>query len=196
MKTNKAKNFGLLESEFQEMCVQLKQGDESIFEKIFISHFKSCRAYLKSSLRASHDESHDATMNTLLNFRRSLILGRIKYGNLNFLFTQMAYYEVIKNRNQKGLNEDRNLEYYRTASINLQEEEKQSHESLIFVLESLPIKQKELIIKHYYNNMQLNEIAKKEGVPSSTMRKRKERILKTIRTKLSEQIKFRNAKSK
>ena len=191
VKTKQSKNFGLHESEFHEMCVQLKSGDETIFERIYLNHFKPCQYYLKSSLGASKDESHDATMQTLLNFRRSLILGKVKYGNLNFLFTQMAYYEVIKSRKKSSTNIDRNLEYFRTASVELSEDEEDAHNNLVNVIASLPQNQKQLIVSHYYNKMKLTEIAEREGVPSTTLRKRKERILKTIKSRLSESLNFK-----
>ena len=189
MESVKDKNFGLRESEFHEMKTQLKQGDETIFEKIYLVHFKLCKLYLKSTLKASEDESHDATMQTLLNFRRSLVLDKIKYGNLNFLFTQMAYYEVLKKRNKAIVDNDRNIEYYRSAVVDVPKEELKEHRELVRIISSLPEKQKKLIVSHYYNDMKLKEIALQQGVSSATIRKRKERILKSIKSRMLEKIK-------
>ena len=84
------KNFGLSEEEFVQLKAQLVRGDEKLFQVIFFAHFESCMNYLKHQYKVPHEKAYDVTMDALLLFRRKILEGKVRYGNLRFLFTQMA----------------------------------------------------------------------------------------------------------
>jgi len=97
-------NFGLSVAEFNQLAAQLADGDIQLFEQIFLSHFEFCMLYVINKYSASRDEAYDCTMDTLLDFRQKIIDGKVKYGNLRFLFTRMAgnrYVDVHYRKNRE-----------------------------------------------------------------------------------------------
>jgi len=97
--TNK-KNFGLSHAKFEELCEGLrKDGDETLFEHVFIQHFEYCQQYLIREDQAPEHLAYDATMDALISFRARLANGSLTYGNLNWLLTRMArqhYYKFLR----------------------------------------------------------------------------------------------------
>ncbi len=81
------KNFGLSPDAFNEHLEKLRRGDEMLFEIIFKSHFEMCRSFLVRKMGAGNDVSYDITLETLMKFRKNLLIGKIQYGNMAALFT-------------------------------------------------------------------------------------------------------------
>lgn len=176
------KNFGLNLMEFNKLCADLKKGDNSLFERIYLSHFKQCQNYLIQQYNISNSESYDVTMDTLINFRKSLILGKIKYGNLNFLFTRMAYFLMLKKRKHvKRLNKEE-LQYFTQLGLVDQDEELQARLNLIEkAIQKLSIEKQKFLEQHFKQKKKLVEMAKLSGESDATVRKRKQRILSEIK---------------
>ncbi|MBK8848019.1 MAG: hypothetical protein IPO27_16395 [Bacteroidetes bacterium] len=84
---NKGQNFGLTPDEFNEHLKELLSGNELLFEIIFKTHFEKCRSFLVRKLGAYDDVAYDITLETLIKFRKNLMAGKIKYGNMVALFT-------------------------------------------------------------------------------------------------------------
>lgn len=97
------KNFGLSQPQFDELCLRLESGDETLVEVIFKSHFDTCRLFLVKKMGASAETAYDVTKDTLLKFRKNLLAGKIRYGNLSALFTIDARNTYLrwKQRQQK-----------------------------------------------------------------------------------------------
>ena len=74
----------------------MKQGDERLFEQIYLAHFKTCVSYLTNQRRATLDDAHTSTMDALLEIRKELIQEKIQYGNLAFYFTYRAGKKLFK----------------------------------------------------------------------------------------------------
>ena len=172
------KNFELTEDQFYEMVKALQKGNEQIYEQIFLSHFKSCLSFVKHKYSASHQDAYDATMDAMLAFMRKLKDGSIKYGNLRFLFTQMAgqmYLKWVKRESRKeGI-----------------EGHDESEEQLIFGEENIELlgkawikmgdQCKSLLNDFYYNEKALNDIAEQLGKSASAIRKQKQRCIEKLR---------------
>jgi len=169
------KNFGFTEVEFQEMQSQLKSGDETLFEQIFLKHFDSCISYLIKNHKIGREEAYDITMETLIDFRKRLIQGKIKYGNLRFLFTKMATQRHIKEikvdkkkENLSSLYDDENLE------------------PDLLLLEKAMMKMgqacKDLLKLHYYEKMPLKDIAQLKDTAPATIRKQKQRCIANLKS--------------
>ena len=92
------KNFGLSSGEFDQMVADLKKNDTSFFKQVFLKHFENCLNFLRKKYRANYDDAYDATMDTLLEFRRLLVEEKLRYGNLRYLFTRMASQIYIRSR--------------------------------------------------------------------------------------------------
>lgn len=99
-----AKNFGLSPEEFLRLCKNLENGDENLVEVIFKSHFEACRKFLSRKMGATSDVAYDLTKDTLLKFRKNLLAGKIRYGNLAALFTLDARNSFLKWQSKMGKN--------------------------------------------------------------------------------------------
>ena len=91
-----SKNFGISRPAFQELLEALRAGDDDLYQQIFLAHFEDCLNFLKRQYNASHQNAYDASMDGLVAFCDLLKKGRIQYGNLRFLFTQMAGQQYMK----------------------------------------------------------------------------------------------------
>jgi RNA polymerase sigma factor (sigma-70 family) len=172
------KNFGLSKITFNEMVLKMRNGDESIFEVVFLVHFDYCLNYIQGKYKASYADAYDASMDALLAFCKGLKDGTIKYGNLKFLFTQMAGQYYFKGIRKNKIQEP--LEDY-----DIPEEEINFEEASLDILdkawELLGEQCRQLLENFYYNNSSLTEIAKKREKSPSAMRKQKQRCIEKLR---------------
>ncbi|MEL6866248.1 MAG: sigma-70 family RNA polymerase sigma factor [Bacteroidota bacterium] len=172
------KNFGLTEATFQQMVHQLEQGDESIYEQVFLTHFKSSQQYLINTYRASQEDAYDACMNALLEFCKRLKAGKIQYGNLRFLFTRMAgqiYFRWIK---RQKLTEE-------LSDFDLPEPSPEVDEDLLETLHKawaqLGPPCQDVLRDFYYEGVSLNSIAERLGRSPVAIRKQKQRCMEKLR---------------
>jgi len=95
------KNFGLTEEEFTKMLQAMKQGDDRLFEHIYLSHYEKCINYLIKFRSATREQAYSATMKALLETRKELIQDKLGYDNLAYLFTNKAGKKLGKIRKLK-----------------------------------------------------------------------------------------------
>lgn len=181
---NSDKNFGLSKEEFSVLLNELKNGDETLFEEIFLNNFQNTCLYIKNKCNIEYDKAYDITMNTLLEYRIRLLDGKIVYGNLKYLFRQMAYHNFVKTvrenkKEEKTLNIKREVDAAQTKS------ERNLQDLLEVAYKHLESGCRNLLDKFYYLSISYDELAKEEGVSYQAIRKRKERCL----TKLKQLIK-------
>jgi len=174
VKISMSKNFGLTETEFEEMRLNLKRGDEKVFEKIFLNHFESCISYLIKNHRIDYELAYDISMDTLIDFRTKLIQDKISYGNLRFLFTRMA--------TQKHLKQIAKAK--KTENISSIFESEDLEEDLVILekaLAKLGENCRDILKLNYYDKMTLNNIATLKDVSHAAMRKQKQRCIFTLK---------------
>lgn len=172
-----SKNFNLTKENFNELRIQLINGNEDLFEQIFLTHFEACKSFLLIKYKCTPEDAYDATMDTLLVFRKKIIQGSINYDNLRFLFTKMASQTLVKDLGFRK----------KQDSVILQvEEENQDH---VFELKTLNIswdklgeKCKQLLKQYYYDNISLKEVAQEMDTNYIALRKQKERCIHRLRT--------------
>lgn len=175
----KEKNFGLTKETFDALVLDMRDGKEDLFEKIFLSHFERCMIYLQQNYGLTHEQSYDASMETLLEFRKGLINNKYVYGNLNFLFTKMASQKFFKASKREmiysPLAEGIDVE---VAPMVLDEDE-------ISILNRAWNKlgnNCQLLLKmFYYENRKLKELADEASKTPASMRKQKERCMNALR---------------
>lgn len=171
------KNFGLTKLEFDQLVEGLKTGKEELFEKIFLSHFDSCKQYLMSNHKASPELAYDITMDTLIQFRKRILTDKTTYGNLRYLFTVMASQNLIKHHQKL-----KKLDY---APFYLEQTPAKSealYEALTFAWDTLEKESKTILEEYYYKKTPLIKIANRLGISDSTMRKKKQRCLEKLRS--------------
>lgn len=178
----KEKNFGVTSEEFNLMVANMKQGNENLFEQIFLSHFEKCLIYLKRNYDITHEESYDTCMETLLDFRKGLLNDKYTYGNLSFLFTRMASQRFFKT--SKSMKNIHSLSTHESEVKTIASEEKMDEEEITLLnkaWEKLGANCQLLLKNYYYENMKLKKIAEDQSKSPASLRKQKERCLNTLR---------------
>lgn len=173
----KGKNFGLSQLEYDQLVSSLKQGKEELFEKIFLSHFDNCQQFLVTNHQVSYELAYDITMDTLIQFRQRILLGKTTYGNLRYLFTVMASQNLFKHY-KKGKKVDLSPFYIEEVPGKSEE----VYDALSSAWNSLENDSKKVLEEFYYNKTPLIKIANKLGITDTTMRKKKQRCLEKLRT--------------
>ena len=172
------KNFGLSEGSFSEMVEHLRKGDEHLYEKVFLHHFDDCLNFVKRKYSAPHQDAYDASMDAMLVFCRKLKNGSIQYGNLRFLFTQMAGQVYLKWIRRESKKEE-------FDEFEFLEEPERFDEETIEVLGKAFAKLgggcSELLNQFYFNENTLKEIAKNLDKSPVAIRKQKQRCIEKLR---------------
>lgn len=177
-KAEHKKNFGLTESAFNELAEALRQGDNRLFEQVFLAHFQECMSYLKQRYGASHEEAYDAAMDTLVEFHGRLLERKVRYGNLRFLFTQMAGQAYIRSARKEKLHvSGEGLEIAEEAEGMEEEALRCLHKAWERLGESC-----QYILKgYYYFRNAPQEIAAKLEKSDAAVRKQKQRCMEKLR---------------
>lgn len=171
------KNFGLSHEDFNILRAQLMNDDQTLFKHIFYTHFEDCRIFLMRKYSCTPEDAYDATMNTLVNFRKKIIEGKIEYDNLRFLFTRMAgqnlmeEYKVRKKQNDVIEVESKDFLRYEKNMTTLE-----------IAYDKLGDGCRDLLKKFYYDKVQLKHIAKETNTSYVSLRKQKERCILRLRT--------------
>ncbi len=184
LSTSEKKNFGLEESEFNTMLAHMQAGDDRLFEKVFLSHFKDCMNYLKNSYKSSQSEAYDASMDALLAFRKRMLEGKVKYGNMRFLFTKMASQYLMASKKKST------SEYLEIKDLRLDDQELDNDVMKAFdkAWEKLPHENKNVLEQFYYKKTPLKMIAATKNITEAAMRKQKQRSMEKLKKYLLEHL--------
>ena len=172
------KNFGISKDAFDELVKQLKAGNEDLFEKIFLHHFNACVVFVQKKYNTSRQNAYDASMDTLLVFCKKLKGDTIQYGNLQFLFTQMAGQTHLKwLRSQRKKKPFMDL----TDTTKTEQFDKESIDLLKKAFSKLGKGCSELLDGFYYNEGTLSDLAVKFKKTPAALRKQKQRCIEKLR---------------
>ena len=184
MADNTIQNFGLKQTTFSDMLNALQQGDETLFEHVFVKHFSDCRNYLMRECDASAEDAYDITVETIISFRKRLIEGKIEYGNLQYYFTKMA-----KDNFLKLLERNKRLP---VGEFVLNEADREDEPSNEFDADQLLYLEKawsklnpdcqKLLRSHIYDGLQLKQVALLLNENEANIRKRKERCMDKLKS--------------
>ncbi len=173
-------NFGLTLPQFKEMVAELRQGDDAIFKRIFLLHFSDCTHFLESKLNADPVDAYDAAIDTLLEFCKRLKKGKIQYGNLRYLFTQMARQALYRIR--KKHTPLSNLDEAQDVQISDERPDDDTLEVLSVAWEQLGELCQRLLRGFYYDNTPLGDLAKVIDKSEVATRKQKQRCMQKLQT--------------
>ena len=190
-KENRKKNLGLSRFEFKNLCVLLKEGKETLIEKVFLSHFKQCVNYLIFNEHAAPDEAHNCSMDALYEIRKDLLKDKILYGNLAYYFTYRAKSKLYKWRTKQ-----KEAVVLPLNGLDFEAEEKTESELIQTELAELVsevinrlCEECKLIIKSfYYQDKSLKEIAEKMNKSHAAIRKQTTRCRDKLRRFLGEKF--------
>lgn len=181
------KNFDLSANDFQIMLENLMNGDQTLFKQIFLSQVGESIRFLQIKFQSNYEDAYDVVLDTLLAYRQRLVDGKITYGNLRFLFLQMASQEYLRSKKKSvyssesdlisGLPEmnDEDVEAYPEDQVQILEK------AMALISESC----RELLKMNYFFGMKLNDIAAKLEKSPKSVRKQKERCKESLVTQFN-----------
>ena len=183
MDASAERNFGLTETEFTTLLAALKDGDDRLFERVYLAQFKYCMEKLMSFDKLSEQHAYDATMDAVLKMRDLLLEGKVHYGNLRHLFVKIdrqLYYRKAGRELPTELQDVQDIPLMQA----IEEDEVVLLEPLYRKMEAA-FKQlgdscRELLKRHFYDRQQLKEIATADGTNYATLRQQKGRCIKRL----------------
>ena len=178
------KNFGLTEEEYIELCHKMQQGNELLFETTFMTHFELAMKYLVHSHGAIHDDAYDVVMNVLLEFRKRILDGKVKYGNLKFMFTQMCV-QRYKREKAKKLDTE---EYVYISQYEDPVIDEEVYELLDKSMDRLGERCKKIIEDIYYSRLAYKALEEKYQATAANLRKQKERCLSKLKLSIRQSL--------
>lgn len=173
-----SKNFGLSPVEFDQLLSRLREGDENLFENVFLAQFKNSIDFLCKGYKIEHEIAYDIVMDTLILFRHKLLEGKIVYGNLQYLFNTMARQLYLKSLQKKPTTE---LFDHDFTEENHSESLENHYQNLEKAWTYLNVKEKQILEKFYYLKIPLNVIALEQNVNEASLRKQKQRALEKLK---------------
>lgn len=174
------RNFGLTEAQFLLLAEKLRQGDESLFEQLFLKQFKSARLILTRKYNTPHEEAYDCVMWAMLRMRQMILEAKVSYGNLESYLIKIAVNKHLKNLER---NKEFSTEFMPESALLPDEADT---EEALQILESAWKKMGDkcqMILKSfYYDKIELKQLTLlMEDSSEANTRKRKERCLKELR---------------
>lgn len=174
------KNFGLTEASFEKLVADLRKNDTYFFEQVFLKQFEETMSYLRREYKSDYEDAYDATMDTLIEFRSRFVDGKLRYGNLRFLFTKMASQILLRNQ-KKNVASDIDGVAFLTEEIDTPSIDPEELNLLSKAWKTLGDSCKQLLTRHFYGKMKLSEIAEETQKSPASIRKQKERCIKHLK---------------
>lgn len=176
-------NFGLTEREFIELQEKIRQGDEQLFERVFLTHFEYCMNYLKSRYKAGHAYAYDTVMWSMLRFRLKLLEGKLEYGNLQAYLLRIA---IAQYQKDQGNSKEVFIEIFPEMPVSYEAEADPADEETLAQLarawDKLGDLCRQLLQGFYYDKIDLRTLtAQLADSSEANTRKRKERCIKELR---------------
>ncbi len=172
----KNRNFGLTEEQFECYAKSAYEGDPIFLKILFENHFEICISYLTKYIKLNEDDARDASMAALMEFWDKLLKAKIKYGNLSFLLTKMAFQAHVKSR----LREKR-LDLKIVISLSETVQNEYCEECIKKAFLKLNENERKLISTYYVDNVTMAALSKLDNVKEFTLRKRKQRAVEFLK---------------
>lgn len=177
---NPKDNFGLSKLEFNEFVNKVRDGDESLFIRVFNIHFKSSVRFIQNKFSISEEVAYDVCMETMLEFRNKLKNGKISYGNVRYLYTKMAVHKYLDDiKRKKKVTEA--IDVFMEGSKSLSISETEFLATLNLAIDNLDESQKHMIKEIFYSGKETEQIIEENEISYSTFRKRKQRSLDKLK---------------
>ena len=174
------RNFGLTQAQFDDLTERLRQGDESLFETLFVNHFKSCQSILIKKYGSPQEEAYDSVMWAMLKMRHLLLDGKVEYGNLESYMIRMSVNKYLKKQ-------ERNREFPTEILPESILEQDEGYDAATLAIlnhawQKMGDKCQELLKGFYYDKHELKQLTILLGDSSeANTRKKKERCLIELR---------------
>jgi len=165
---------------------QWRGGDANAGQALFQRHFDSIYGFFETKCEADADELTQATFFACLRARDQF---RKESSFRTYLFTiaRNELYRVLRGRQRDGARLDFELssiaELISTPATRMARN--QEHRHLLEVLRQLPVEQQTLLELHYWEDMEIAQLAEIFEMPQATVRTRLHRARKALRERMS-----------
>jgi len=162
-----------------------RAGDEEAGQTLFARHFDSIYGFFETKCEADADELTQATFLACLRARDQF---RSESSFRTYLFTiaRNELYRVLRTRQRRDAKLDFELssiaELVSTPGTRMARN--QEHRRLIEALQHLPVEQQTLLELHYWEDMDIAELAQVFDAPTATIRTRLHRARKALRDRM------------
>jgi RNA polymerase sigma-70 factor (ECF subfamily) len=177
--------FPLSEPSDIALLEQWRGGDAGAGEALFQRHFDSIYGFFETKCEADADELVQSTFLACLRARDQF---RKESSFRTYLFTIARHelYRVLRGRQRDGARLDFELssiaELVSTPGTRIARN--QEHQRLVEVLRQLPVEQQALLELHYWESMEIADLADVFEVPQATIRTRLHRARKSLRERM------------
>lgn len=89
-------NFGLTATEYEHLCLDLKQGNDTAFRKIYLKYYRLVVHILMKDCYATNEKARDATDMAFAKFHRKLRAEGVQFGQLEAYVIRIAKNEFFK----------------------------------------------------------------------------------------------------
>ncbi len=164
---------------------QWRSGNAEAGETLFQRHFDSIYGFFETKCEADADELVQATFLAILRAKDQF---RAESSFRTYLFTIARHelYRVLRGRQRDGARLDFELssiaELVTTPGTKIARN--QEHRHLLEALRQLPVEQQTLLELHYWEDMEIGDLATVFEAPQPTIRTRLHRARKALREKL------------
>jgi RNA polymerase sigma-70 factor (ECF subfamily) len=171
----------------EELMHEIKAGNMLAFDELYRKYIRRLYRFSYSILK-SREEAENIVQNVFLNLwqnrEKAEKISSVKY----YVFT-IAYNSAISIIRKKA-RESQFIEYVKTLQdmkeepVDLQFEYKELDERVSAIINSLPVRQKEVYQLHRIEGLKYAEISERLNISINTIENHMSRALKTIREKL------------
>ena len=164
---------------------QWRNGDAAAGEALFQRHFDSIYSFFETKCEADADELVQSTFLACLRARDQF---RKESSFRTYLFTIARHelYRVLRGRQRDGARLDFELSSIAdlVTTPGTRMARNQEHRRLIDGLRQLPVEQQTLLELHYWEDMDIGDLAEVFEIPHATIRTRLHRARKSLRDKM------------
>ena len=162
---------------------QWRAGDAEAGQALFERHFDSIYGFFETKCPAEADELVQATFLAVLR-AKTQFRGDSSFRTYLFTIARNELYRVLRTRQRKG-GAQVDLELSSIAELvstpGTRMARNQEHRQLIEALQRLPVEQQTLLELHYWEEMDIADLAQVFDAPAPTIRTRLHRARKALR---------------
>jgi RNA polymerase sigma-70 factor (ECF subfamily) len=166
---------------------QWRGGDAQAGEALFQRHFDSIYGFFETKCEADADELVQSTFLACLRARDQF---RKESSFRTYLFTIARHelYRVLRGRQRDGARLDFQLSSIAdlVSTPGTRIARNQEHRQLVEVLRQLPVEQQTLLELHYWEDMEIADLAEVFETPAATIRTRLHRARKLLRERMQD----------
>jgi RNA polymerase sigma-70 factor (ECF subfamily) len=165
-----------------------RSGDQTAGQDLFARHFDSIYNFFETKCESDADELTQATFLSCLR-AKDQFRGASSFRTYLFTIARNELYRILRTRQRRDAKLDFELssiaELVSTPGTRMARN--QEHRQLIEALQHLPVEQQTLLELHYWEDMDISELAQIFDAPAATIRTRLHRARKALRDRMEQQ---------